>query len=210
MRREIPLAITFITGILIIIGFFVPHKPIGEIQTIFLEWYSIIVGFTMIIGLITLSTVHTRNIRRHSPGFGYSIALILSIVITLIVCFYSGFKYGGLFDPGTPFMWYYNSVFIPLSATMFALLAFFIASASYRAFRARNIEATLLLLAGVLVMIGRIPLGELMWDKFPGIAEWIMNIPQMSAKRGMLIGIALGMIVTSLRQVLGIERSYLR
>lgn len=210
MRREVPLVITFITGTLLIIGFFVPHDPIGEIQTVFLEWFSVMVGFSMIVGLIALASGHTRKIRRHQQGFGYSIVLIFALLLTIIVGFYSGIKYKGLFEQGTPFMWYYNSILIPLSATMFSLLAFFIASASYRAFRARTVEATLLLIAGALVMIGRVPIGDLMWHQLPVIADWIMDIPQMAAKRGILIGIALGMVVTSLRIILGIERSYLR
>lgn len=210
MRREVPLAITAITGFLIIIGFFVPHDPIGSIQTTFLQWYAIVAGFTMIIGLISLARVHIRKISRRISGFGYSVVLIVAMLGTLVVGFYSGFRYGDLFTPGTPFMWYYNSIFVPLSATMFSLLAFFIASAAYRAFRAKTIEATLLLIAGALVMIGRVPIGNMMWDKFPLIAEWIMEIPQMAAKRGILIGVALGMVVTSLRIILGIERTYLR
>ena len=62
--------------------------------------------------------------------------------------------------PGSYIKWFYNYVYTPLSATMFALLAFFVASASYRAFRIRNFEATLLLVAGVLLMLGRVPLGN--------------------------------------------------
>lgn len=210
MRVQVPLIITFITGSLIIIGFFIPRDPIGEIQATFLTWYVIIAGFTMVIGLITLARVHIANIRRRSPGFGYSIVLILSMLVTLFVGFYSGIKYGGLFELGTPFMWYYDNVYVPLSATMFSLLAFFIASAAYRAFRARTFEATLLLIAGALVMIGRVPIGDMLWNKLPPIADWIMEIPQMAAKRGMLIGIALGMVITSLRILLGIERTYLK
>ena len=62
---------------------------------------------------------------------------------------------------GGLFKWMFDNVFTPLSATMFALLAFYVASASYRAFRARNFEATLLLLAGIIIMIGRVPAGGL-------------------------------------------------
>lgn len=210
MRKEIPLGITFLTGFLIILGFFIPHDPIGDIQTIFLQWYAIISGFTMIFGIITLAKIHSRKIRRKEAGFGYSLVLIIAMITTLIMGFYSGIKYEGLFEPKAPFMWYYKNILIPLSATMFALLAFFISSAAYRAFRARNIEATLLLIAGALVMIGRVPVGHMIWNKFPVIANWIMDIPQMAAKRGIFIGISLGMIVTSLRIILGIERAYLK
>ncbi|MDG2265553.1 MAG: hypothetical protein P8L91_01080, partial [Candidatus Marinimicrobia bacterium] len=62
---------------------------------------------------------------------------------------------------GGLFKWMFDSIFTPLSATMFALLAFYVASASYRAFRARNFEATLLLLAGIIIMLGRVPVGSL-------------------------------------------------
>ena len=54
----------------------------------------------------------------------------------------------------------FNSIIDPLESTMFALLAFFVASASYRAFRIRNFEASLLLASGILVMIGAVPFGS--------------------------------------------------
>ena len=62
---------------------------------------------------------------------------------------------------GSLFQWMFKYIFSPLSATMFALLAFFVASASFRAFRARNFEASLLLVAGIIIMLGRVPVGSL-------------------------------------------------
>ena len=61
---------------------------------------------------------------------------------------------------GSLFNWMFRFVFTPLSATMFALLAFFVASASYRAFKIRNFEATLLLISGIIIMLGRVPVGS--------------------------------------------------
>ena len=68
---------------------------------------------------------------------------------------------------GSLFQWMFKYIFSPLSATMFALLAFFVASASFRAFRARNLEASLLLVAGIIIMLGRVPVGSL-------ISSWVI------------------------------------
>ena len=129
-----------------------------------------------------------------------------------------GFFFSGgrrFLDPGTPFSQLYDYVYSPLVAMMFALLAFFVGSASYRAFRARNKEATVLLVAAFLVMLGRVPLGDVFTGWLPkslhmsNIASWIMNVPNLAGQRAIMIGIALGIVSTSLRLILGIERSYL-
>ena len=164
---------------------------------------------------------------------------------------------------GSLFSWMFFKIFTPLSSTMFALLAFFVASASYRAFRIRNFEATLLLVAGIILMIGRVPVGELIpwWvvstlivfgigvliapfipDKkllfgiifcgfvvsiglgiifdwslavntpdllsIPNISEWIFDYPTAAGSRAIMIGIALGIIATSFRIILGIEKPF--
>jgi hypothetical protein len=110
------------------------------------------------------------------------------------------------------FKWIYDRVLTPLTATMFALLAFFIASAAFRAFRARNLEATILLVSACIVMLAQVPVGE----QLPFIGEylaqfknWILNTPNAAAQRAIYIGAALGAISTGLRIVLGIERSHL-
>jgi hypothetical protein len=116
----------------------------------------------------------------------------------------------------TPFYWMTRYLFSPLQAAMFSLLAFYIASAAFRAFRIRNVEATLLLIAAFVVMLGRTPLGEyaLAWlpggkQWLPRVTDWIMAVPNTAAQRGVIIGAAMGAASLSLRVILGIERSYL-
>ena len=163
---------------------------------------------------------------------------------------------------GSLFSWMFFNIFNPLSATMFALLAFFVASASYRAFRIRNFEATLLLISGIILMLGRVPVGELIpwwvvaamimfgvgaiaapwikdrkilfslvsggivlffiagyslgWNQsppqvllIPVIQDWIFDYPTTAGSRALMIGIALGIVATSFRIIVGIERSFL-
>jgi hypothetical protein len=110
---------------------------------------------------------------------------------------------------GRVFVWIYDHLFAPCNATMFALLAFFIASAAFRAFRARNVEAGLLLGAAILVMLGLVPIGRAISSWFPSITEWIMEVPNNAGRRAIIMGAALGAIATSLRVILGLERSHL-
>ncbi len=233
MRRQVPLAITFITGLLIVVAFFIPHKPMGDLEQRFLVWYSIILGFTLAIGLDSLIRHHLLKIQHRREGWIYSCVLLAGLVASLILGFYSWAKFKTPLELQSPFMYFYRFFIIPLQSTMFAILAFFIASAAYRAFRARTFEATLLLIAAILVMFGRVRLGQWVWDYslgwvwnkltvlvglqqlylsndiFARICDWIMEIPQLAAKRGIAIGVALGGIAMSIRVILGIERSYL-
>ncbi|MCB9897583.1 MAG: hypothetical protein H6825_06250 [Planctomycetes bacterium] len=106
-------------------------------------------------------------------------------------------------------LWVYDRIFIPLQATMFSLLAFYIASAAFRAFRARSTEATLLLLAGAIVMLGQVPLPGVLGDLTLAWQGWLMAFVNGAGQRAIIIGATLGVLATGLRIVLGIERSYL-
>jgi predicted MFS family arabinose efflux permease len=108
-----------------------------------------------------------------------------------------------------PFTWMFQFVFSPLQATMFSLLAFYVASASYRAFRVRNVEATLLLIGALIIMVVRSPLGALIHPLIPDVAEWVMQFPNAAAQRGIIIGAALGAASMSVRVMVGIERPYM-
>ncbi len=212
MRRQIPLLLTFFAGAAIIITFFIPHRPFNEVQDILLDWFIIISGFAMLLGIHSLLRKHITHIRRKDQGWGYSVILTSFFIGVLIVGVISALRYKGFsLTPGSSMYYVYSYMIIPLSATMFSLLAFFIASAAYRAFRAKKLNATLLLIAAIVVMLGRVPIMENGFFNFLArFSDWFMFIPQMAAKRGILIGVALGMFAMSLRIILGIERTYLQ
>ncbi|MCJ7498468.1 MAG: hypothetical protein MUO78_10115 [candidate division Zixibacteria bacterium] len=214
MRREIPLILTATVGIVYIISFFIPHRPFGSVETLFSDWILIIAAFAIWLGALNLLRVSADKIYKKKKDWFYALVTILSFLLITIIGFF--FSRGSHFqDVGTSFDYLYRNVYNPLSATMFAILAFFVASASYRAFRARSWEATLLLLAAFFVMLGRVPIGDMISGFLPenirlsAVATFIMNIPQTAGQRAIMIGIGLGIISTALRLILGIERTYL-
>jgi len=120
------------------------------------------------------------------------------------------------------FDWFYNYIFVPLSATTFSLLAFYIMSAAYRAVRIKSWEAGLLLAAAIIVLLGQVPIEQIPFvGKFiacgsiKGISTFeylkgiILDFPNTAAKRGIIIGIALGGLATSIKIIFGIERPYM-
>jgi hypothetical protein len=214
VKRRVPLFLTAFVGVTFVVQFFVPHKPFSGMQNLLTDWVQIIAAFAIWLGALNLMKVSGDSVYRREKGWPYSLVVVVTFFGTVIV----GFFFSGMThfqDPGTPFDWIYQNVYNPLSSTMFAMLAFYVASASYRAFRARNREATLLLLAGFLVMLGRVPVGDAIFRFLPegfrisDFSDWIMNVPNKAGQRAIMIGIALGTVSTSLRLILGIEKGHL-
>ena len=221
MKREVPLFITAVIGLFMILSFFVPHQWVSVPADFLQACAVILVGFGYVLGGANALRVNFDAIYKRSPGWQYKVVLVVSLLVTVAVGAIEG---PGFLNPTMRSKWIYDWIYSPMSATMFSLLAFFIASAAFRAFRIRTVEAGLLAVAALIVMLGRVPLGDLLSDWLfqlkwvPGvphtlhlssIQEWIMNVPQNTAKRAILIGAALGVMSTGLRVILGIERSYL-
>lgn len=203
MKKTIPLVLAFIIGCFMAIQFFVPHRYVqGTVEEIN-RWTNLIWAAALILGTLSLTRHLLLKIRDKKQGWGYSIIALVAMVFTLLIGFITGMRDGSLF------MQVFKYILAPLEATTFSLLAFYIASAAFRAFRARNLEATLLLVAATIIMIGRVPIGHVISEALPEMANFILDYPNTAAKRGIMMGVGLGMVSTALKIILGIERGYL-
>ncbi len=220
MRREIPLLITATVGLVLILSVFIPPmETLGEDFTLF---FDIIAVFAFFLGGGNLMRVHLDKLQRRKDDWQFSIVTLVGFFVMLTVGLLKLGNPGDISSSvtaeGSIFFMIYQSVFVPLGSTMYALLAFFVASASYRAFRAKNREATILLIAAFIILLGRTPLGTMLtvwvpdsWSilQIPNLAMWIMNGPNLAGQRAIIIGIGLGVVSMSLRLILGLERTYL-
>jgi len=212
MRREVPLTIIFVSGAFMAFQYFVPHHVSATIYQYALNWTIIIGIFTLTVGIGSLINLHYDRISKRKEKWMYSVVTLVALAFMTILGLLSP---NALQDPKSFFMTMYFYVLSPVQATMFALLAFFIASAAYRAFRAKTLLATLLMISAVIVMLGRVPIGDMLvgWlpegMRFSDIARFILDYPNTAAKRAIYIGVGLGVGVTALKIILGIERTWL-
>jgi hypothetical protein len=207
MQRELPRIITLVTGLFLAIQYFIPHRASVVFYETALDWMIVIGIFSIILGISSLANLHVRRMQRREKGSVYSAVLLFGLVYMVLTGLIQGTQPGGWFIRG------YDAILNPITATMFALLAFYIASAAYRAFRARTVIATILLVSAIVVMLGRVPVGEaipVIGPKIAALTDWLLNVPNMAAKRAIAIGIGLGGSATALKVVLGIEAPHLR
>jgi hypothetical protein len=204
MRKEIPQFIVLVAGIFMALQFFVPHSYSQFLYRYALDWLIIIGIFALALGIWSFIRVSYEKIERKTENWPYAIISLAGLFVTIFAGL--GFM-GGL--ESSLYRHLFNSIMMSIQSTMYALLAFFIASAAYRAFRARSILATVLLVAALVVMLRFNPFLGPLGEPCARLADWILNYPNLAAKRAIAMGIGLGMVATALKVILGIERGYM-
>jgi hypothetical protein len=229
MKRTVPLIITALGGFVLIIAFFIPYtEGWGDVAAI---WFDVLAAIAFVLGGGNLLKMNLKRISDHRPGWGYAAVTLVAFLFTLTVGLgkigvhpaenHPSVAWSGSYrEIGGPFWWLYEYAFRPLTATMFAMLAFYVASAAFRAFRAKNLEATLLLGTAFIILLGRTYAGVWLTSWIPedgafsglrieNLTVYIMSVFNTAGNRAIMIGIALGLASVSLKVILGVDRSYL-
>jgi hypothetical protein len=226
---------TFIAGLYFALEFFWPRHKVasGEMENFITptiqpvsDFIFIVFGWTVGLGLISLVLVHGKRLVKGRDGWYNSLAFFLALLAIVITGFWTqmggaaiphGQEWGGLARATTLYTSLYNGLLLNLDAAMFSLLAFYIASAAYRAFRVRTVEAALLMIAAFVVMLGFVEFGVMLtswidphsfWAFFrlEKLASWILNNLNMPAYRAVGLGVAVGSLAMAMRLWLSLER----
>lgn len=209
-KKQLPIIIVFLSGVIMALQYFVPSRSSEFAFDIYIKWGIAIGIFAAILGYFSFFRVHIIKVVKKAPNWGYSVLALLGVLIMIVVALIDGT------DTNSYYMKLYLNVCAAINSTVFSLLAFYISSAAYRAFRARSSQAVALLLAATIVMLGRVPIGDYFsfwthWGlpSFYDMTQWILNVPNMAAKRAIALGVGLGSLLMTLKLILGIERTYL-
>jgi hypothetical protein len=206
LKRILPAAIAIAVGIFVLVTLFTSIPLLDAIGIYFIDTAIVIAAFALFLGLMNVLRVHARKIRERQSGSLYSIVLIAAMIVTL----FAGLLLSSPDHPAGPanpaVRWIFDNIQAPIQASLSALIVFFIVTAAYRLLRVRNIESIVMLIVVLLVLVGQVTVGLV--PVLPDIRDWILNVPAMAGVRGILLGVALGALLTGIRLLLGVERPY--
>ncbi len=197
----VALVLAVLTGLIVLIGYFVP--ALAPVQAIVLNWTIILAGVAALVGVFNLVLVHGNKVVQREKGAIYS--------AVLLVCLLATFVFGLLLGPDHPGMRFLvDGVIVPVEATLMALLALTLVYASIRMLRRRVNPMSVVFLGTALLMLvasATLPSGEIGFlNDF--LRPWFQHVLALGGARGILIGVALGTLMTGLRVLLGFERPY--
>ncbi|HHY11896.1 MAG TPA: hypothetical protein GX529_04620 [Firmicutes bacterium] len=198
-KKTLPTIIAFVCGVTVVIAYFFNIPFIQARAQDILKWQSVIAVFALGLGAVNIIRIHVNNVQRSQNRNLYSLALLLTFAITILVGVFAG-------QNSDAYKFIFDYINVPTGSAIFSLLAFYIGTAAYRAFRAKNAEAAILLLTGCIVMLGRVPLGAKILPVSVPLTNWIMSVLNVGGQRGVMIAGAIGFIAVSLRIIVGLER----
>ena len=203
MRVRLSVIVAIITGVVVLAGYFMPVGPLLSIRNLFVQWLGILVAFGLLVGVINLAKAHWLKLRTRQPGEGYSALLLLSLVVTFLVVVFFG-------PTGSVSMWVFNYIQIPVERSLAALLAVILAYTGVRLLSRRpNLFSVVFVITVLIVLLGSAPL--LLFNEVPQLSwlrSLIVQVPAVAGARGILLGVALGAIATSIRIIMGVDRPY--
>jgi hypothetical protein len=246
-RRAIVVTVTFLAGLFFAAEFFLPvdwtavfpnDDPTRNFLTPAIQpaqnVLQIIGALALGLGTFGLVRLHLRNAVQKRPQWGYSIVLLVSFVVMATLSILNTLAEKEIVERGPvlerAFSILFDYTLVQLDAAMFSLIAFYIFSAAYRAFRIRSVEASILMFTAMLVMIGVVPLGAFISYTLlglpeagapeganfltqlehsiglPKIANWVLTQLNAPAQRAIEFGVGIGGLAMAIRLWLSLER----
>jgi hypothetical protein len=230
MSRTVAAIVASIAGLVMVLTALV--QSLEFLGSTVVDWFNVLAAIAFVLGGANLLKMNLMKISAREAGWGYSAVTLAAFLLTLAVGILKVGVHPDALHPnvafsgdkvviGAPFWWLYEYAMSPITSTLFALLAFYVASAAFRAFRAKNTAAILLLGTAFIVLLGRVYVGVLVtswipadnawvaWLRLENLSSLIMSVFNNAGTRAMMIGIAIGVAATSLKILVGLDRSYL-
>jgi hypothetical protein len=205
IKKYSVLILTAIVAMTMILNFYLIIPGLSLLAEELQSWAYIIQLLAVELGISNILLGHSRVIKRREKGrWVYSLWLIVLFFIALILGLIRITKeiQGPLLPDWLRTQW------LTLSSTTYSLTGFYIFSAAYKAFRIKNLDSAILLMAGCFVILTNAPIGEVIWSGIPVIGRWMLDFGQVPSMRALMITGAFGTLAFGFRMLIGKERAY--
>jgi hypothetical protein len=200
VRKWVPVFIASGVGIFALAGYLFPRTILSDYRDRLVEWAVIIAAFAVILGLFNLLRVHGRRIGKLADGWEYSLVLLLAAALFWVPSVLQG-------PSGAATQMLLEYVIAPVGASLAALVVFTLTLAALRLLRQRwNVSSLLFVLVVALSLLGSTPILGFNW--LSDVRDWLIGVPGMAGMRGLLLGVALGTVITGLRVLMGSDRPH--
>lgn len=203
LKQSIPIFIAVFFGLVTLIALLF---NVSGLSSVILGWASFLAAVALILGVLNLLLVHLNRVfKERNP---YSGVLVLGMLGVFGAAVWDGLR--GSSSVETVFNW----IQAPLEAALASLLVIFLLLAGVQLLKRQHtgwaflfgLSAAVMLLGQALLASRLLPVG--LRQPIDQAYEFIQNVVVMSGIRGLLIGVALGTLLLSLRLLMGVERPY--
>ena len=202
--RILTAVVAMASGFIVLLGYFFPQDALTQVRIMLTDWAVIIAAMAVLVGIANLIFVQMDKIRKREKNSIYGTLLVLALIGT--------FGLGLVFGPENQLMRIaVDAVIVPVEASLMAILAVTLVYASIRLLRRRADVMTVIFLLIVIIFLALImptPFGPLLGDDLNGFVLQTLGMFSRGGARGLLIGIALGTLLTGIRVLFGIDRPY--
>ena len=216
LRTPISVAIAIGVGIIVLLGYFFGTNASGEItllgilQSYFLRGAVVVAGVALLVGVYNLTAVHVKKIRQGDESI-YSLITVLALLATLLVGFYDLVMTSLQGESGLRYTrWIFENIQLPIESSLMAIIAVSLTYAAIRLMSRRlNFMSVVFSVVVIILLIGAIPaIAASDFNIISSFRNWVLSVPVVGGTRGIVLGMAMGIIATGIRILLGTDRPY--
>ena len=208
LNAPVSTAIAIGVGIIVLAGYFIPS--ITNIRFALLRTGLVLAAVALLVGIINLLTVHFKKLGTDNENSGYSLILIITLLLTLVI---------GIIDMVQSYLfgqanfqmtnWIFTYIQLPIETSLLAVTAVSLTYAAASILRKRmDLFSITFFFVILLVLLGSFSIPPATLPFLHVIRDWIVRVPALGGARGLLLGIALGTITTGIRILMGTDRPY--
>ncbi len=203
MKSPISTLIAISVGFLVLLGTILPIPILADIREMLINWAIIVAGVGALVAIGHFLRLHVRKVSTPRDRDGYSLLLIIAFMVT--------FTFGMFYTPADIyFRPIVTALLMPIETSLLALLSFSLAIAIFQVIRQRRGLSTVLFLVSLIFFLFYFSNALPANTQFPILNQGLQFFERLpiAGARGLILGVALGSLITGVRVLLGMDRPY--